>query len=371
MRRKTNTAITPFRRGLKVLIRIIKTILLVLLMILIGFLLFLTITEYRPQARELVTVEGDRTEGVTRGTRLRFLTWNIGYGAQGSNTAFYKGGGLKLRASTKQRVRENLDAIAEKLKSEQADYIFLQEVDRDSSRSYHLDEKEILQAPEMDSAFAWNYRVLYVPYPVPPKGEVNAGLMIQSSCMLTKAERIRLTCPFSWPQRLGSLKRCLLVSRTPVVDENGDDTGKELVCVNLHLEAYDSGEGKKAQAAELRSLIEEEAEKGNYVIAGGDFNQTFSNTDSSMYPHIRGTWKPGVIDTGEFGDGWQFEMDNSYPTCRSLETEYEGADTETFQYYLIDGFIVSDNIQVENVKTENLRFVNSDHDPVIMTVTLK
>ncbi len=58
----------------------------------------------------------------------------------------------------------------------------------------------------------------------------------------------------------------------------------ELVLVNLHLEAYDDGEGKAAQTAQLAQLLQEERARGNYVIAGGDFNQSFSNVDTSMYP---------------------------------------------------------------------------------------
>jgi len=45
------------------------------------------------------------------------------------------------------------------------------------------------------------------------------------------------------------------------------------VLVNLHLEAYDSGEGKIAQTKLLVEFLEQEYAKGNYVIAGGDFNQ--------------------------------------------------------------------------------------------------
>ena len=50
---------------------------------------------------------------------------------------------------------------------------------------------------------------------------------------------MQLPCPFSWPTRIANLKRCLLVERIPIADSD-----KELVLVNLHLEAYDDGEGK-------------------------------------------------------------------------------------------------------------------------------
>ena len=64
-------------------------------------------------------------------------------------------------------------------------------------------------------------------------------------------------------------------------------------------------------------------------------------------------------------------MDSRTPSCRSLDQPYAGADTENFQYYVIDGFIVSSNIQVDSCQTQSLSFRNTDHNPVVLDVTLK
>ena len=141
--------------------------------------------------------------------------------------------------------------------------------------------------------------------------------------------------------------------------------------VNLHLEAYDSGEGKIAQTKMLRDIFDSEVAKGNYVIAGGDFNQTFSNVDMSKYPVYEKMWAPGIIDVSDFSEGTQFAMDSSNPSCRSLDKVLAGADLENFQFYIIDGFIVSPNVQINSVKTQNMGFVNTDHNPVVMNFTLK
>ena len=37
---------------------------------------------------------------------------------------------------------------------------------------------------------------------------------------------------------------------------------------------------------------------------------------------------------------------------------------------MLDGFILSKNLQVDSIKTENLNFKNSDHNPVILKATL-
>ena len=145
----------------------------------------------------------------------------------------------------------------------------------------------------------------------------------------------------------------------------------ELVLINLHLEAYDSGEGKIEQTKLLKEVIETELKKGNYVIAGGDFNQTFSNTDISAYPQQDGKWVAGRIDVADFDENLTFVMDAGIPTCRSLDQVYAKADKENFQYYVLDGFIVSNNIKVLSVSTLQRDFYASDHNPVVMRFLLK
>ena len=50
---------------------------------------------------------------------------------------------------------------------------------------------------------------------------------------------------------------------------------------------------------------------------------------------------------------------------------YQGADPENFQYYVIDGFIVSSNVQVRSCETKDMGFVCTDHNPVLLECVLK
>ena len=141
--------------------------------------------------------------------------------------------------------------------------------------------------------------------------------------------------------------------------------------INLHMDAYDDGEGKTEQTRALFKVMEREAEKGNYVIAGGDFNQTFDSVGTDAYPLQEGKWAPGILETGMFGEGWQFIMNSDVPSCRSLDQAYAGSDKESFQYYAVDGFIVSANIEVRSCETKDLGFVCTDHNPVPLECVLK
>lgn len=355
------------RRKRPLPIRIIRIIMLLVLLIALAFggiILFLTATEYYPKAGERTVLEIANTQDAVLPSSgsIRVLSWNTGYGALGDNADFFMDGGKSVQTAGKERVLENVSSMAQLIGQEEPDIVFLQEVDLNSMRSHHVNEADMFsrQFPDMETSFAYNFKVPFIPYPVPPIGTVNSGILTLSSFHQTEAVREALPCPFSWPIRVANLKRCLLISRIPAED------GKELVLVNLHLEAYDSGEGKAAQTQQLREVLEGEAEKGNYVIAGGDFNQIFSDADGSAYPAQEGKWQAGEIDVSEFGSDLQFLMDASVPTCRSLDQPYKGADPETFQYYLIDGFIVSSNLKVTRMETLDRGFVSTDHNPVVL-----
>ena len=355
------------------LFRGVLSLVLLLAIITAGMLEFLALTEYNPAESEMAAVLPGGRDLIGEGDVLRILTWNCGYGALGDNADFFMHGGKGVYTSKEERVHSNLAGIAEETAKLQPDVIFYQEVDEFASRSYKIQEViELYNTLHEEyslyytSAFAYNLNVRFIPFPIPPIGRVRSGILTFSNTRARSAERIQLPSPFRWPVRLANFKRCLLVERLPL--QNSD---KELVLINLHMDAYDNGEGKAAQTQKLREIMEEEAENGNYVIAGGDFNQSFSNTDISAYPLQEGKWAPGSIDTAEFSDGWQCAMDSAVPTCRSLDQPLEGADKSTFQYYVIDGFIVSSNIEIRSLKTQDLGFVYTDHNPVLMECALK
>lgn len=337
----------------------------------LGAILFVLglifVTEYKPGPADEVALVGNGNKTLKQNSKITLTTWNIGYGGLGAASDFFMDGGKNVVTGDKNYVMDNLSGIEEYLANTNSDIILLQEVDRDSKRTYAIHEEKEIQTALSDyqSSMGFNFRCLFVPYPWPPIGRVNSGIQTLSRFDATAATRLGLPNPFSWPVRAANLKRCLLENRIPI-----EGTDKELVIYNLHLEAYDDGEGKKEQTERLAAVLDAERRKGNYVIAGGDFNQIFSNVDSSKFPSVSDEmWKPGDINVDEFRKGFNFYMDETEPTCRSLDRPYDEND-ENFQYYIIDGFILSENITVEKFGTDNLGFKNSDHNPINLTVTL-
>ncbi|MCK5732445.1 MAG: hypothetical protein KAH13_05470, partial [Tenericutes bacterium] len=317
-------------------------------------------------------------------TTIKFLTFNTGYASLSETEDFVMDGGEKGRMDTREEVEANVAGITSILERENVDIYLLQEIDVDSSRSYNIDQydhyKTILGTA---SVLAYNYRCVFVPFPLnitQMMGKVNSGIATFSDNYSSEAERVQLPGSFSWPLRLANLKRCVLISRFPI---NGTD--KELIVINVHLSAYDDGSMRQEETEALQGIMQAEYDLGNYVVVGGDFNQTFpdavditydSGTDTYTYDYLyelydENYWQAPPIDGDWFtNNNFQFGIDISVPTCRLLNQPLDKVISTNNQYYSIDGFIVSPNITINNAETLDENFVYSDHNPVKLEITL-
>lgn len=344
----------------------------ILLLFLLLWLGYLLASEYKPEPLEQIELEGRAAKTLTPGQSFSIVSWNMGYGGLDATVDFFMDGGQTVNPPSKAHVQNTTDNLAAQLYALQADVYFLQEIDRNSRRSYHIDQAQVMQQAleqltPVQSAFAYNFHVKFIPYPVPPIGQTHSGLLTLNSFSATEATRIGFPSSFQWPVSAFQLKRCLLLERIPL-----EHCEKELVLINLHLEAYDNGEGKAQQAAQLAQVMQEEYAKGNYVIAGGDFNSMLPSVDINKYPlQFTEYFQPAMIEASLLPDGWQYVTDDSVPTSRLLNHPYDAQQPDNNQYYVIDGFILSPNVTLEQVETLDYQFQYSDHNPVQIQVTLQ
>ena len=354
----------------KMFLLIPAAVICAIILFVILFFLFLTIVEYRPKPVEDVPFTTGR-EMLLINKPYSIMSWNIGYAGLGKNEDFFMDGGKKVRPDNKQVVEDYFNGIKETIGTHTSDILFIQEIDIKSKRTWNMNQYEAMKSfTGKAAAFAYNYKCTYVPFPIPTIGHIESGVSTFTSFETSSAQRIALPVPFKWPVRLANLKRCMLVTRIPVYIHGGD-SGRELVLTDFHLEAFDKGEGKIAQTKALKEFIDSEYAKGNYVIAGGDFNQKFPGSEA--FPIIwEDGWIPGQLDENMLDDGWQFVFDDSKPTCRSNQRIYNDADAKShnWQYHVIDGFIISPNVEMLSMNVIDEDFQNSDHNPVYMTFQL-
>lgn len=357
-------------KPLKIALKIIGIVLGIILLLAAAGIAFLSVREYKPKPTEPLSFDTGSTspKQLHTGQTLTALSWNIGYCALDKDQDFFMDGGEHSRPSDPETLADTMSGIADILARENADFLLIQEIDKNSDRSYHIDEySQITQSlAYAQSAYANNFLCDYVPYPIPGMlGKIDSGIATLTRYEPTSAERISLPVPFKWPVRIANLKRCLLVERIPIADSD-----KELVLINLHLEAYDDGEGKIAQTKQLMELLTDEYAKGNYCIAAGDFNQTFPGVDEQIYAiRDENYWTPSKLDTSALSTDWAVAFDDGTATCRLLNMPYD-PDNSATQLYVIDGFILSPNVTLHEIKTLDEGFTYADHNPVRATITL-
>ena len=327
------------------------------------FLGSITLVEYHPKDREnLNTIGNTSSKMVETHTEYSITSFNIGYGGLGETEDFFMDGGKNIRPINKAEVENNIQHIKEKLQELDSDFTIIQEVDEDSKRSYNINQIDELVSDPMSGSFAYNFKVKYVPFPFPPIGKVNSGLLSLSNYKIQDAERVSLPNPFSWPVRTVNLKRAMILTRYPIKDKEN-----YLVVINFHLEAYDSGEGKREQTKILSEIISKEYEKGNYVLAGGDWNQTLAK-DLKIDPNLLTEWTATTVEWDSL-PSWEMGVDKKTPTNRSLIKPYVD-NKEKLAKFFIDGFIVSPNIKIIETKVSEMDFTYSDHEPVNMKFML-
>ena len=148
------------------ILRAAGAVLLCAVILLVGFVGFLSVTEYRPKARQTLDVLDNPSMRPKTGSQLTVVTWNIGYAALGDNADFFMDGGEMVHTADKERIQKNLDDIVSQLRSTQPDVVLLQEVDRKSARSCRVNAfSQIADSLKgFGASFANNFKVAFLPY---------------------------------------------------------------------------------------------------------------------------------------------------------------------------------------------------------------
>ena len=339
----------------------------IIILVLGSYLGYLTIKDYRPDDIEALNVENNPEYIIEEDDELTVITYNIGFGGMDEEVHFFMDGGSMSRGISEEKVNYNIEEVVNLLKESQPDIMMIQEADLNSTRSFNINQYELLKKnfEKYGSTYGINYDVPWIAYPIiEPHGKVLASQVTLANKFMSSGERVALPIDEKWPQRLVGLDRMMLVNRMPV------SNGKELVTVNVHLSAYDKG-GKirKLQLDLVSELLEEEYNKGNYVIIGGDWNQAIPGSDASIFQSEEEwpDWLVEIPDTFE-PKGFTWVFDGNIATCRNAGKEY----IEGYNFLsVIDGFMVSDNIELVEVKGIDTKFKYSDHNPVKMRIKLK
>ena len=351
---------------MRVLKKTVKAFLILVIILAAGFaglIIYAVITDYKPGEKTAIEIN-DSPAPLNDSLVLSLMTWNIGYCGLDKAMDFFYDGGKKV-FTPKEQLLKNLSAAMKMIKgNDSIDFILLQEVDKKSKRSYQLDEFETItgHARYASNAFAANYKVFFVPVPPSsPMGKVFSGIATLSRFIPSSSLRYSFPGKYGFPKQLFMLDRCFMVNRYPLKN------GRELILINTHNEAYDSGDIRKAQMEYFKDFVLTEYQNGNYIIAGGDWNQSPPGFKPEFVINKVKTDQM-VILSDYLPEGWEWIYDSKIPTNRSLDIPYDPSVTTTT---VIDFFLVSPNVEAISAECINLDFEHSDHNPVRIKVKLQ
>lgn len=391
----------------KRVLKIIGAVILVLILALGCYVAYVALSYYRLD--DNLVLEVQTSSEVATAPELQanasysIVSYNVGFGAYSADYSFFMDGGTESRARSAQAVEDNIGGAMTEVRKLDPDFVLLQEVDVDGTRSHHIDELALVKQalPQLTSVvFAQNYDSPYLAWPLTePHGANKAGQVTMSKFPIQSA--IRRSLPIeSGPMSLVDLDRCYSVSRFDVGlageaagdNENAAETanadeaektsgtettpeshGRQLVIFNLHLSAYTSdGSIAEDQLKMLTADMLAEYEKGNWVIAGGDFNKDLLGNSGEIFG-VSGpeyTWAqpiPDALIPESLTKVAPFDASNPVASCRNADRPYD----ETDYRVTVDGFIVSDNVQIKSATVDDTGFAFSDHNPVEMEFLLE
>lgn len=327
----------------------------VLLLLLVVLILRTVLTAYRPAALQSVEISGPPRPLLDFDSELKFLSWNVGFAGMSAEMDFIADGGRRYRASSSNQVEDNYNSILNQLQVIDAHILFLQELSRDS---FLTRGKDVLGGLQQELI---NYRSLYTPTVrirfLPLAGNLDIGKATWSTWDIESGIRRALpTCtdlPTITIQHFN-----ILEARLPV-----QGVQWEWVLLNIHLSAFDDGDLREEQFKQVVALMEAEYRIGNRVVAGGDWNMLLADTEFPYTTDKEYLFWVRELPAGIVPQGWQWGLDSTVPTCRTLEQSYQIGVNYTC---VIDGYLVSPNVEIVRTETVDLKFENSDHNPVVM-----
>ena len=362
-------------KKIKLPLKILLGVLALLMLVILGYVVYVFAAYYRvedDQVLPVVSMNGADHGGPASGELYRIASYNIGFGAYSNDYSFFMDGGKESRARSPEAVNENVSGAMETVSAIAPQFLLLQEVDVDGTRSYHINELDLIdgKVPGLfhSRTFAQNYDSPYLFWPLlEPHGANRAGQVTCSAFPIASALRRQLPIEDGF-MKLVDCDRCYSVQRVPMAE--GD---RELVLYNLHLSAYTSdGAIAEEQLEMLFADMLSEFEKGNYTIAGGDFNKDLLGNSSEIFG-VSGpayTWAQ-PIPASLVPEGLTiiapFDEENPAASCRNADRPY-GPDNYRVT---VDGFIVSDNVEVRRARVWETGFRWSDHNPVYMDFVLQ
>lgn len=348
---------------MKKALKAIGILLLIIVLIVGGYFAYVFASYKRIEDKVTLSVDnmGTANEVVETGVPYQIMTYNIGFGAYTRDFSFFMDGGESSWAKSEIDLVQNITKTGTYINSLDTDFVIMQEVDTDGTRTYHVNEYKMFEASigDGDYVFCKNFNSPFLMYPITqPHGANVSGIVTYSKYDIVSSLRRSLPVADS-VKKIVDLDRCYSVSKVATED------GKYLCIYNVHLSAYGTDDTVRAgQLSMLFADLEADYAAGNYVICGGDFNHNLRDGEVTNAPGWAQQFPKSQLPE-HFSMAFETfdSSDIEHDTCRDADKAWTEGGVLTV---MVDGFIVSDNVKVISYQNIDKDFEYSDHDPVLM-----
>lgn len=287
--------------------------------------------------------------------RLSVLTWNIGYASLGKDADLITDNGRSVRALCANEIGAAAEGIANWLATRSADVMCVQENAEAGFLTRKVPVRRIIDhaLPNRQNLFWSDMKSVFVPRIL----KLNHGMSVHSRIRLAQCRAELL--PQDKIYHLGVLKKHygVLINRL-----KREDCAQDWVVMNIHLSAFD--DGGRTRLSQVRRVIEiaqKAHETGDFVVIAGDWNMRLSATE---FAHQ--TAKEDLFWVRDFPhdllpQGWRVVADKETPTVRTLSAAFQPDHSYTT---IVDGFVISPNVDLVQVSTAPMGFEWTDHHPV-------
>jgi exonuclease III len=285
---------------------------------------------------------------------ISVLNWNLGYAGLGKDSDFYMDGGVMFSPPSKEIVETNLAGIRNILSENKSDFHIFQEISEPDMLTLGVD---VLKGVKDElSDYSMHYSSDFRTRFIPTKWALRHGLGAFTRIKTSPVDLIRLT---NEPTKLGGV---IQRQYHMVTTEFEHADGTQWILLNLHLSAFDEGGNVRLkQLNELIVIADTFYQSGKHVIVGGDWNIQLSDTEFPTTTKEEFLFWRTKLPREKILPGWEIVVDENTPTMRSNERPYTKGENFTS---IIDGYMVSPNVDTISVETIDTNFEFTDHQPV-------
>jgi endonuclease/exonuclease/phosphatase family metal-dependent hydrolase len=354
-------------------VMVLKIILACLVLVpLIGVSLIYILNYFpKPVEPALVrTIASNIKPSPKSGDVVKFMTWNVQYGASTKYHFFYEGGeDVYVKPED---VNTTLQEISKQINSLDPDIVYMQEIDLKAYRTNNINQFHLLQdlTKYPYGAYVPQWKSKYFPIPSGKHVKnVDTGIVILSKFPISNSLRYDLP----QIQSMSALDKAFYLNRAVLGVDIPLENGKNLKLYNTHLDAFSMGDNTMAlQIDILKKLMESARENNDLFIMAGDFNlvpphvdpsglKTFSEyypaKDENPIKELFETYKPALT------------LSDYMANPVSFDTYLNPKETTADRW--LDHAFVSTEIEVLNYKVwSELNNGLSDHHPVTFDIKL-